>query len=157
VVEMLEINSKPYGKVKVSQEQLIHFSEGILGFENSKDYYLLDRNEGPFYWLQSTDLTDLAFVIINPQFFKTDYRLELTPQDFYDIGLLTEKDFEENLLHYVIVTIPPDDPNNMTANLLGPIIINKSNRLGKQALSLNSEYSVRHKILEELERSGGGK
>ena len=157
MVEILEIDSKPYGKVKVSQEQLIHFSEGILGFENCKEYYLLDRNEGPFYWLQSTDSIDLAFVIINPQFFKADYTLELTPHDFYDIGLMNEKEIEENLLHFVIVTIPPDNANNMTANLLGPIIINKLNRKGKQALSLNEKYSVRHKILEELEQSGGGK
>ena len=88
MVDLLEINSKPYGKVKVSQEQLISFTDGVLGFETLNKYYLLDRNEGPFYWLQSIDVTEVAFVIINPQFFKADYRLELTSQDFKDIAKL---------------------------------------------------------------------
>ena len=153
---MLEINSKPYGKVKVSQDQLLTFPNGLLGFDTLSQYYLLDREESPFFWLQSVDVTEVAFVIINPQVFKSDYRLELTTQDFYDIGLTSEKEIEDNLLHYVIVTIPPDDPNNMTANLLGPIIINKKTKAGKQALSLNSEYNVRHNILDELEKSSGG-
>lgn len=155
MVELLEIDSKPYGKVKVSQDQLIHFSEGILGFEDLHKYYLLDRDEGPFYWLQSVDMTEIAFVIINPMFFMADYRLELTQKDFDDIELEKEDDIEDDLLQYVIVTIPPEDPNKMTANLLGPIIINKSKRIGKQALSLNPEYHVKHNILEELEQSGG--
>ena len=38
----------------------------------------------------------------------------------------------------------------MTANLLGPIIINIKDKIGKQALALNEEYSTRHDILDEL-------
>ncbi len=151
MLNLLEIESKPYGKIKVSNEQRIYFPEGILGFENLKDYFLLDRNEGPFYWLQSVNIIEVAFVVVNPLYFKAGYMLDLDPADFLAIGLANEKDIEENLLHFVIVTIPPDDPSNMTANLLGPIIINKKTRQGKQALSLNSEYSVRHSILKELE------
>jgi len=156
VTEQLEINSKPYGKVKVSKDQLISFPGGILGFEDLTKYILLDRNEGPFYWLQSQDVIEVAFVIINPMYFIHDYKLELSSQDFLDVKLMDDKDIEDNLLHYAIVTIPPDDPNKMTANLLGPIIINKAAGLGKQALSLNSNYTVRHNILEELDKSTGG-
>ena len=155
MVDLLEIDSKPYGKVKVSVDQKIHFSEGLLGFDNNKDFFLLDENEGPFYWLQSTNETDIAFVIINPQYFKADYTLEIDSQDFVDIGLKSEEDIDKHLLQFAIVTIPPDDPNNMTANLLGPIIINKESRIGKQALSLNNEYSVRHNIIDELGKSSG--
>ncbi len=155
MVELLEIDSKPYGKVKVPQDEMITFKDGILGFENLTKYYLLDRDEGPFYWLQSAEMTDVAFVIINPMYFKADYGIELAETDFADIELATTQDIEEKLLHYVIVTIPPEDPNTMTANLLGPIIINKEKRIGKQALSLNSQYTVRHNIIDELEISGG--
>ncbi len=156
MVDLLEIDSKPYGKIKVSEDQKVYFPEGILGFETFKDYYLLDKNEGPFYWLQSVTTIDVAFVIINPQYFKANYVLELDHGDFKDIGLLTEEDIDKNLFQFAIVTIPPDNPNNMTANLLGPIIINKESKLGKQALSLNSNYNVRHNIIQELEKSGRG-
>jgi flagellar assembly factor FliW len=54
---------------------------------------------------------------------------------------------EEFLSVFAIVTITED---SMTANLLGPIIINNQDRKGKQALALNQDYSTKHDILEEL-------
>ena len=153
VVEQLQANSKPYGKISIKAEQLLHFSEGLLGFENIKYYYLLDHNKGPFYWLQSLEITEVAFVIINPMYFKKDYFLELSEKDFIDIGLRTRKQIQESLLHFVIITLPSEDPKLMTANLSGPIIINKELKIGKQALSLNHKYSVKNNILSELEIS----
>ncbi|MFC1670955.1 flagellar assembly protein FliW, partial [Spirochaetota bacterium] len=48
-----------------------------------------------------------------------------------------------------IVTIP-ENPKEMTANLQGPIIVNPHKRIGKQAISANEKYGVRHGILEEM-------
>ena len=152
MVEQLKINSKPYGKISVRANQLIHFEEGLLGFEDIKYYYLLDQNEGPFYWLQSMEIKEVAFVIINPIYFKKDYCLELSEKDFLDIGLKSREEIEKNLLHFVIITLPSEDPKLMTANLLGPVIINKHRQIGKQALSLNHEYGVKNNILKELEK-----
>lgn len=152
---ILEIDSKAYGRIQISEEKLILFSDGILGFENLNHYYILDWDKGPFYWLQSRDEKEVAFVVMNPIFFKSDYVLKLSQEDFKDIGLMTPKEVETNLLHFVIVTIPTNEAQNMTANLLGPIIINQEKRIGKQSLSLHENYEVRHNILEELEKSTG--
>lgn len=147
-----DIETKAYGKVQVSEENKVMFGRGLYGLEKLHEYYILEHKEGPFHWLQSAESTEIAFIIIDPCYFMKDYKLELNKQDFIDIGLPEDTDkAQQDLLHYVIVTIPEDDPAQMTANLLGPLIINATTRQGKQAISLNPEYTTQHGILKELE------
>ena len=39
-----------------------------------------------------------------------------------------------------------------SANLLGPIIVNCETNKGRQVISLNPDYTTRHRILDELKR-----
>ena len=41
----------------------------------------------------------------------------------------------------------------MTANLQGPVIINPSKKLGRQAISLSDRYNVRHRIIDEIKKN----
>lgn len=146
----LQLDTKAYGRITVTEKQKIYFKEGLYGFEHINTYYLLDIDEGPFYWLQSEGHKEIAFVILDPYSFKPDYELKIKESDYASIGIKLNEN-KEDLLHFVIVTIP-EDPQNITANLLGPIIINKNKRLGRQALSLREDYSTKHYILEELKQ-----
>lgn len=149
----LEIDSKDFGKIKVNSEQKVIFSRGLYGFEDLKEYYLLDYDD-IFKCLQSKDDKNTAFIIINPLYFKKDYILDINEEDYKEIGLkANEEECRKYLDLYVIVTIPATNPQDMTANLLGPIIINSKTHIGKQVLSRNSEYTVKHNILKELKRT----
>lgn len=151
--EFIEIESKPYGKIKIQSKQKVTFEEGLYGFEREKVFYLLDMDEeGPFYYLQSSSCKELAFLLVNPYTFKNDFVLDVSINDLKKIGLKGENDANDKLLVFSIVTIP-DDPKDMTANLLGPILINAKKRLGIQALSLVESYTTKHKILDELNNS----
>ncbi|TGK38123.1 flagellar assembly protein FliW [Leptospira andrefontaineae] len=142
---MLEIHSKPFGKIKVSERQLIKFPEGLLGFGGYKSFALIEEDEeSVFKWLQSIDEVDLAFVVIPPSLFKKEYKPILSQEELSQIGL---QDVSEALT-LVIVTIPNDDPASMTANLQGPILINKTDLTGRQFVSRNEIHSVRERILE---------
>jgi flagellar assembly factor FliW len=44
-------------------------------------------------------------------------------------------------------------PGEATVNLFAPIVVNKSRNLAKQVLLEGSEYKLRHRISEELQRS----
>ncbi|MDD3500922.1 MAG: flagellar assembly protein FliW, partial [Candidatus Cloacimonetes bacterium] len=57
---------------------------------------------------------------------------------------------EEDALVLVIVTVPKD-PAKMTANLKGPILINTKNRLAKQLVIDNNDYSIKYRLLDEEE------
>lgn len=142
---MIEIQSKPFGKIKVSERQLIKFPEGLLGFGGYKSFALIEEDEeSVFKWLQSVDEVDLAFVVIPPSLFKKEYKPILSQEELSQIGL---QDVSEALT-LVIVTIPNDDPASMTANLQGPILINKTDLTGRQFVSRNEIHSVRERILE---------
>lgn len=142
---MVEIQSKPFGKISVSEGQLIKFPEGLLGFGGYKNFALIEEEEeSVFKWLQSLDEVELAFVVIPPSLFKKEYKPVLSGEELAQIGLQDVLD----ALILVIVTIPNDDPASMTANLQGPILINKHELTGRQFVSRNENHSVREKIIE---------
>jgi len=141
----MRIDTKPYGCIDVDERQRIEFPYGILGFEKLNSYVLLDAPQQPFYWLQALDLVEVAFVLINPVIFRPDYTVEVPTEELEEIGI----DDPEKMLTFAIVTIP-QNPAEMTANLQGPIIINKETRVGRQSISTNPKWEVRHPVLKEL-------
>ena len=141
----MTVNTKPFGPVEVDERQKIYFPYGVLGFEPLKHYVLLDAAQPPFYWLQSTDRAEVAFPLIDPRVFRRDYALAVDAGELAEIGISSLDD----ALDFAIVTIP-DDPAEMTANLQGPIVINKATRVGRQSISLDSRWKVRHPIIKEL-------
>ncbi|MDV6237704.1 flagellar assembly protein FliW [Leptospira ellisii] len=141
----IEIQTKPFGKIQISEKQILAFPEGLLGFEDYKKFALIEEEEeSVFKWLQSIEEVDLAFVVIPPSLFKKEYKPLIPEQELQTIGI---GEIKESLT-LVIVTIPGEDPASMTANMQGPILINKDTLLGKQFISRNEAHSVREKILE---------
>lgn len=143
----MTIETKAYGTVMIEEKQLMSFPTGLYGFERYREFALLDAHRKPFYWLQSTEDSQLAFVLINPYIFRPDYQLEIPEEDLDEIGSPREDD----ILVFAIVTIPEDN-DELTANLQGPIVINRSARLGKQSISLNPQWQTKHTILRELKQ-----
>lgn len=144
---MVKIKSKALGEVEVSEKQRILFPEGILGFEFIKNYFLLDMGDSPFYSLQAEEEPDIAFILIQPEFFIDSYTL-MVPKSDLDALEIVDKD---DLLDFAIVTIP-EDPAEMTANLQGPVIINRKTRKARQVISLNENYHTKHPVLEALQQ-----
>ncbi|MDY7028638.1 MAG: flagellar assembly protein FliW [Spirochaetota bacterium] len=143
----MKVNTKPYGLIDVDERQRIHFPSGILGFENLKDYVLLDALQQPFYWLQSIDIHEIAFVLIEPKIFRPDYEPDVPAYELEEIQLTP--DDTENTLIFSIVTIP-ENQEEMTANLQGPIILNRNLHMARQCISENDNWKTKHKIMEEL-------
>lgn len=141
------IDSKAYGKVSVDEKQIFHFDGGILGFENIKEFALLDANQPPFMWLQSIEVAHLAFVVLDPKIFREDYETGIKNDDFKIINLTDENRDDKVVL--AIITIP-ENQNDMTANLQGPIILNKTDLLGKQFISTDERWGTRHHVMDEL-------
>ena len=146
----MHIKSKPFGEIEIDERQRLYFPRGILGFEGLKDYALMDATQPPFYWLQSLDVQDVAFILIEPRVFRPDYQVSVPDSDLSEIGITAI----DEMLVFAIVTVP-EDHRQMTANLQGPVLINKSKRLARQSISLDPQWQVRHLILEELARIRG--
>ena len=141
----MKLKTKPYGEIEVNEQQKVNLPEGIIGFEDIHDYYLLDSKEGPFYWLQAAEFPELAFLLIDPKLFKEDYKLSVKESDLKSMSLESKND----LLDFAIVTVP-EDPAKISANLMGPIVVNRKTRVAKQVISENDEYGIKHYLLEEM-------
>ncbi len=141
----MRVLTKANGEIEVDERQKITFPQGILGFEDLKDYVMFDAAQPPFYWLQSIDRVEIAFVLIDPMLFRPDYSPDVDPEELSEIGITSASD----MVVFAIVTIPSDS-KLMTANLQGPVVINKQTRVARQLVSPNPKWSTRHLILEEM-------
>jgi len=78
----MKIQSKRFGPQEIDENQIIEFSEGIIGFKQFKQYVILpEPNFDIFVWLQSLQNPQLAFVLMNPLLIRPDYTLRLTPNE----------------------------------------------------------------------------
>ncbi len=144
---MIQVYTKAYGKIEIDERQIIEFPAGIPGFENLKEFALLDAAQQPFYWLQSLAVKEIAFVMIDPLIFKPNYVVSLSDDELSDLGA---KSFPcDECLLFSIVTIP-ENQAKMTANLQGPIIINKETKCGHQYINSDLQWKTKHYILDEL-------
>ncbi|MBD3316455.1 MAG: flagellar assembly protein FliW [Chitinivibrionales bacterium] len=124
-------------------DDVVTFPGGIPGFEDNKNYVLVQIPEYvPFEWLVCVDGTRLRFALINPLLFRPDYSPNITKEQLSELKI--EK--AEDVLLYAIVTIR-EDAAQSTANLIGPIVINRSRKLGKQIIIEDDRYSTQEKIL----------
>lgn len=142
----MEISTKVFGKVNILEEDIITFENGIIGFEDLRKFVLLGSLDADeiLVWLQAVEDEKLAFVVIQPRFFNSDYRPEIKTEEVEDL----HAEDQAELLLYAIVTVP-DDARKMTANLKAPVIINVKNNLAKQIVLNDDRYLIKEPILAE--------
>lgn len=143
----MQIATKYFGNIDIQQEKIIHFDNGLPGFEEYKDFtvlYDIDTEEKPFFsWLQAVDEKNLAFPIVNPFNIDENYNPTVDNQDLAGLGEMTP----ENTVVFLLATIP-QDIKNASVNMKAPIIINIDNRKGMQIIVENSEYEIKHKLIK---------
>lgn len=138
----MKCQSTRFGTLDVNDESLLVFPSGILGFPDWTKYVMLDHDtDAPFKWLQCVEEPQLAFVILDPAYFKPDYRITVTTDALIEI----QKKDDDELSVATILTIPSDDPSAVTANLRGPLVMNHRTRLCKQ-LVLSEDLPTRYPL-----------
>ncbi|WP_447972104.1 flagellar assembly protein FliW [Nitrospira sp. Kam-Ns4a] len=146
----MKVTTGRFGEIEVTDEAIIRFPSGIIGFPRSVRYVMLDHDrEAPFKWLQSLDEPELAFVVMDPARFKPDYRVEVPLEALAEL----HPDEGDDLILLVILTIPSADPGRVTANLRGPVVVNPRTRLAKQ-LVLPEDVPTRHPVFPQGAASG---
>ncbi|MDR0524591.1 MAG: flagellar assembly protein FliW [Spirochaetaceae bacterium] len=140
------VKTKAYGLIDVDERQKITFDQGLFGFEPHKEFVLLDAERPPFYWLQAMDDEDVAFVLLNPFQFRPDYAVDVDNEELLEIGITDPK----KALIFTVITIPKDG-SPMTANLLGPLVINRDTRQGRQVILPDPGWKTKHDVLGELQ------
>ncbi|BBM88931.1 flagellar assembly factor FliW [Spirochaetota bacterium] len=129
----MTLATKKLGTVTYTQADIIHFPEGLLGFETIKHYLLIkDNYHKLLYFLQAISEPDLCFILVYPCDLFPNYKIE--------------SDFSYPYTHHFAIVTHRELEAQTTVNLLGPIIIHKKNQTGWQIISSNNAFSTRHII-----------
>lgn len=149
------INTKVFGEVEITEDKIITFPGGIIGFPELKRFTLLhDEEKGVsagIRWFQSLEEPAFAMPVMDPLIVKADYNPEVNDELLSGIGELTA----DNLLVLVTVKVP-SDLTQMSVNLQGPIIINVDERKACQIILDTDTYPVRFPIYEILQSRKAG-
>ena len=124
------------------QHTSVRLPFGLLGFERAKNFQLIsDPEDSPFQWFKMTDTPNQGFLVLEPHHFIQDYSIQIPSEDVEVLKLDDPKD----ALILNIITVRPNHAS--TANLKGPILINRNTLVGKQIIPLNAaQLSVNHPL-----------
>lgn len=147
----MQLETLQFGAIEITEDQIINFPKGLLGFEGFRRYVLVDREDcRPFRWLQCVDSPELALVVVDPVAFFPDYMVLVHAREVSDIGARHEDDVE-----ILVIASIPKEMERMSVNLQGPILVNSRVMLAKQLVLTDSNYTVQHFLLPELRRQEG--
>lgn len=138
------IETLRFGELGYRPEQLLVFPGGLIGLPEMKRFIVLAPNgpQGPLYWLQSADRGDLALVAADVAQVAPAYKPVVGQDELHSLGLSS---IGEAMVLGVCVL--GDTPASSTINLLAPLIVNPVNRLGRQVLLDDANWSARHPLV----------
>jgi flagellar assembly factor FliW len=139
----MQIATSRFGVLDALEEQLIDIDGGLLGFPDASRFIRVPMPDAHgWLWLQSVDDPDLAFLAIDAFLFFPEYDLDLPEADVAAIAL--ESSTDADVLALVTVRRGADGAvESITANLLGPVVINNPTGIGRQVVLSDSQYSTR--------------
>lgn len=138
------LSAEKLDRLSISKENIITFEDGILGFDDVKQYVLLHIEEcRPFEWLVSVDNPLVSFAILNPAPFFSDYN----PMESLNVASLGFGD-AKNIETFCIVTLG-ENASDTTMNLKGPLLIDMEKKIGKQIVRTEDYYSLHHPLIRK--------
>ncbi len=128
---MMSIQTTQFGEIEVSEDTFLTFPTGLVGFPAVQEFVVLDvADDCQYQWFQAVNEPDLAFVIIDVHILDPDFKVEVSDDGVTELEI-TQAD---PLLILAVVTIPAGHPEQATANLRAPLIVNLRTRKGKQVI-----------------------
>ncbi|MHB9027983.1 MAG: flagellar assembly protein FliW [Candidatus Latescibacterota bacterium] len=134
----------PHGEVEVNTKNIVHFPDGLIGFEEYTDFAIFDLKDcPPFKSLLSIKEGGPDFVVLEPLEFFEDYASCVADIPYegpelgspYDLALLS------------IVTLA-ERPEEITVNLRGPIFLNRITRFARQVVIPDDRFQTKEPLLQ---------
>lgn len=145
------VQTKYFGEIDLTEDKILTFENGIMGFEHFTKYTILfdteKEDEGSIMWFQSVEEPTFALPVINPLIVKQDYNPEANEELLQPLGELNE----DNICILLTLTVP-NDLTKLTANLKAPLIINADTRKGCQVVVENADYQVKYNVYDALQQ-----
>jgi flagellar assembly factor FliW len=140
------IKTGRFGEVSARDEDLVLIPQGLLGFPQLTEFCLVDAGDDTLIlWLQSLQDPDIVFPVLEPRIFRSDYTVRLSASELRDLKLANVN----QAAVFCVLTIP-ENIAEMSANMKAPIVINLTEKVARQVVLQENEYSIRHPMFKEL-------
>lgn len=141
------IKTTRFGQVELNSEDVLTFHEGLLGFQDLRQFVLLDDpNDDIFAWLQSCELPSIAFPVLEPEIFGHRYNVNFNRTDLESLKMQAGQ-----VPAYLNIITIPDDPTQMTANIKAPIVINLEKKIARQCVLQDNNLAIKEPIFTKLQ------
>ena len=143
----MKINTARFGEIDIDETRIFDFALPIIGFNELKKFIILDINqESMFKWLQSVENSELAFPIVSVFSMNADYSVDIPDNVVEKLKITTA----ESVLVMNIASIPQDNPQGTTLNLLAPLIFNLDEQLAGQVILSGSGYDISFPLFKKV-------
>lgn len=124
-------------------QNIITFPEGILGFEEIREYLLFHEDEDNVLWslTAANDNQIPSFIVVDPFTVCEDYNPSLSKSDLELLGNPQPED-----LCFLVIAVIRTPLSDSVVNLKAPIVINIHNQLAKQVILEDTNYSLRYRL-----------
>jgi flagellar assembly factor FliW len=139
----MQLETTRFGAIEVDSDNVITFTQPIIGFQEFRRFVLLPGPGDSLKWLQSTDSGELAFILMDPRAAISDYKVELGKAELTELAVQHPGELDV----YVLVVVPQDQ-SQVRTNLKAPILISPKHRLGKQTILERSNYPIQHYLAQ---------
>src|SRR5262249_35719070 len=117
----------------------------LVGFPACKRFVILENEAlSPFRILRSVDHDNVGFLVLDPRTVVKNYTRSFPEEGWKTVGFTNPA----NRLSMVI-SIIGSNPEDSTANLQAPLLINYKQMKGRQMILTGTRYSVTHPLLSQ--------
>ena len=132
-----------HGIKHISKKDIIHFTEGLLGFTEYTDFVFFDIKDcEPFKSMLSVVEGGPDFIVVDPRLIFEDY----SPLDYFSSSEELDIGDPVELVVLSIVTLA-EEPENSTVNLRGPLFVNLSSKLARQIVLPDDKHSSKSPLM----------
>lgn len=121
------------------RRRAIAFESGLIGCPTWRNFVLEPEAAGAhIHTLRCLDEDGIALYVADPFIIRPDYEFEIGDSDAEALGITDPGD----VLVLVVLTVRADPPE-ITANLIGPLLVNNRTGRGRQLVLTSDTYSTR--------------
>lgn len=127
-----------FGEIEYDPQKTIHFPDGLIGFDGLHDFVVVpSKKEGPLFWIQSVEDSQVAFVLTDPTNFFLDYKVVPDQTECTKLGI----EDPAQCVALSVVTVHPD--KSVTLNLQAPVLYAPQKSRALQVILEKTKYESR--------------
>ncbi len=148
----MKLRTKYFQEIDYDPEDILHFPNGLFGFEEEQEFLLLPfaGSDGNLLSLQSVQTPALSFVLMNPFSLMPDYMPLLSEEELQVMGVERSQD-----VCFYVMCVTREPVGESTLNFKCPVVVNVDTRKAMQVILDTPDYHMRHRLADL--RSGEGR